>query len=108
VRGEVVVLRFPFSDLRTAKLRPALVLASLDGDDILCAMITSRAVRDRYAVPLDQRDFSTGGLPRAGNVRPSRLFTADSSIVRRSAGQLSQPALAKVVEAVVALLDPVA
>ena len=33
VRGDVVVVPFPFSDLSQAKRRPALVLAELEGDD---------------------------------------------------------------------------
>jgi hypothetical protein len=32
VRGDVVVVPFPFSDLTNAKRRPALVLAKLDGE----------------------------------------------------------------------------
>jgi hypothetical protein len=35
VKGNVVVMPFPFSDLSGSKRRPALVLADLDGDDIL-------------------------------------------------------------------------
>jgi len=42
VKGEVVVLNFPFSDLSGAKRRPALVLADLDGDDIILCQITRR------------------------------------------------------------------
>ena len=33
VKGDVVVVPIPFSDLTEAKRRPALVLAELDGDD---------------------------------------------------------------------------
>jgi len=37
VRGDVVVVPFPFSDLTQAKRRPALVIAELEGNDlILC------------------------------------------------------------------------
>jgi mRNA interferase MazF len=32
VKGEVVVLPFPFSDLSQTKRRPAMVLATLQGD----------------------------------------------------------------------------
>jgi len=35
VKGDVVVLPFPFADLSGSKRRPALVLADLPGDDIL-------------------------------------------------------------------------
>jgi len=33
VRGDVVVVPFPFSDLSASKRRPALIVATLTGDD---------------------------------------------------------------------------
>ena len=35
VKGEVVVLPFPFSDLSSSKRRPALVVTQLRGDDVI-------------------------------------------------------------------------
>jgi mRNA interferase MazF len=40
VKGDVVVIPFPFSDLSGSKRRPALFLADLAGDDtLLCRII---------------------------------------------------------------------
>ncbi len=77
VKGDVVVVPFPFSDLTQSKRRPALVLATLKGDDLILCQITSRNVRDEYAVQLDDVGFENGSLNRPSNIRPSRLFTAD-------------------------------
>ncbi len=102
VKGDVVVAPFPFSDLSAAKRRPALVLATLSGNDVILCQITSQAVADSYAVPLRDGDFSSGGLRQASNVRPNRLFTAESSIILYRAGTISsakmQEVLAKLVQ----------
>jgi hypothetical protein len=45
VKGDVVVVPFPFSDLAQAKRRPALVVAELEGDDRILCQITSRHFR---------------------------------------------------------------
>ena len=61
VRGDVVVTPFPFSDLSAAKKRPALVVATLTGDDVILCQITSQNVSDSYSVLLEDADFSVGG-----------------------------------------------
>ncbi|MFV9676807.1 MAG: type II toxin-antitoxin system PemK/MazF family toxin [Methanosarcinales archaeon] len=53
VKGDVVVVPFPFSDLTQAKRRPALVIAELEGADLILCQITSQSIRDRYAVSID-------------------------------------------------------
>jgi mRNA interferase MazF len=104
VRGDVVVVPFPFSDLTVAKRRPALVVAELDGDDLILCQITSRPLADRYAVPLDDGDFSDGSLRLPSNIRPNRLFTADRHIVLYRVGGLSRPKLTEVVDRIVTIV----
>jgi mRNA interferase MazF len=102
--GDVVIVPFPFSDLSQTKRRPALVLVDLEGNDLILCMITSREVRDRYAIPLEADDFWSGMLPVSGNLRPSRIFTADTSIVLRVAGKIKPEKLAIVSTEVAKLL----
>jgi mRNA interferase MazF len=89
VRGDVVVVPFPFTDLTQTKRRPALVLANLQGSDLILCQITSQAPRGRSAIALGLDDFRDGGLDRISNARPDRLFTADQAIVLYKAGGLS-------------------
>lgn len=44
VKGDVIVVPFPFSNLTQAKRRPALIVAVLHGDDVILCQITSKAV----------------------------------------------------------------
>ena len=39
VKGDVVVVPFPFSDLSASKKRPALVVATLTGNDVILCKI---------------------------------------------------------------------
>src|SRR3990172_9786103 len=89
IKGNVVVVPFPFSDLTHTKRRPALVISNLEGNDIILCQITSQAVKDNYAIPIDDKDFETGGLKQPSNIRPNRIFTADSHIVLYKVGNLT-------------------
>ena len=93
VRGYVDVVPFPFSDLTQVKRRPALVLAELPGTDVILCPLTTQGAGDPFAIGVDDGDFETGGLRRPSNIRPSRLFTADTSIILYQAGRLRQPVL---------------
>lgn len=105
VKGDVVVLPFPFSDLSSSKRRPALVVAELTGDDVILCKITSQAARDGYAVPISAGDFISGGIREDSNVRPNRLFTGDSRIIIYRAGVLNQAKVREVVERIVQILN---
>ena len=103
VRGDVVVIPFPFSDLTQAKRRPALVLSALPGNDLILCQITSQKVRDMYAVTLINEDFESGGLNQTSNVRPNRLFTADTNIVLYKVGNLKINKIHEVLKVVINL-----
>ena len=90
VKGDVVVLPFPFSDLSKSKKRPALVVADLQGDDIILCQITSEARIDNYSIVLSNSDFKKRSLNLTSMVRPNRLFTADKSIILYKIGSINE------------------
>ena len=106
VKGEVVVIPFPFSDLSGSKRRPALVLADLPGDDILLCQITSQSSpNDMLIVPLTSNDFKSGALPVASNIRPNRLFTADRHLILKSVGIINSQTHQKVIDSIINLVS---
>ena len=104
VKGDIVIIPFPFSDLSATKKRPALVVASLAGDDVILCQITSQPIRDRYAQAIEEKDFSSGGLNRPSNVRPNRLFTADASLISYRAGVLSPGKTDMIINGIIEIL----
>lgn len=104
VRGDVVVIPFPFSDLSSSKRRPALVLAGLKGNDIILCQITSKEVKDDYAIPLLTKDFQEGNLNQDSNIRPNRLFTADERIVIYKFGSINNNKIGMVIDRAIDIL----
>ncbi len=81
--GDVVLVRFPQTDLSEGKLRPALVVALAPGrhPDTLLALITSRIYQ---AIPgfdeiiaAGDGDFAQTGMKTASAVRLTRLATVE-------------------------------
>ena len=103
--GSIILVKFPFSDLSRAKLRPAVVLADAGrGDWILC-QITSNPYSDPNAVKLDDNDFASGGLRVTSYARGGKLFTANASIMATQMGKLKQVAFQQIIESIMTLLQ---
>jgi mRNA interferase MazF len=101
VKGDVVVVPFPFSAAPGSKRRPALVLASWafgSSNDYLLCLISTQTVPDPYCLALEPDDIEYGVLHRASYVRPAYLFTADEALIVRKFGQLRAEKLARVLQ----------
>ncbi len=103
--GQVVVVHFPFSDLTGSKLRPAVVLAGAGRSDWVLCQITSNSYGDLSAIRLDRPDFASGSLRVTSYARPGRLFTAHTSLVAGSVGDLRPDKFVAIRDAVVQLIQ---
>ncbi len=99
IKGNVVTIPFPFSDLTAQKTRPALVISKLGGDDIILCQITSKIHnKDTYWIELSTEDFVSGSLNKDSFIRPNKLFTADSKIINKNIGSITTAKLNAVIE----------
>jgi mRNA interferase MazF len=85
--GQVVVFRFPQTDLEEGKLRPALLVGKLPGeyDDWLICMISSQT--RQYVAGFDEiiqendTDFGESGLKVTSVIRVGRLAVVSGEIL---------------------------
>jgi mRNA interferase MazF len=82
-----------------------LVVAILQGNDVILCQVTSQARSDAYSVTLDNTDFTAGGLNQSSRIRPNRLFTADEGIILYRAGHVSATKLNEVLSRLVAIFN---
>lgn len=89
-KGDVIIMPFPFSDLSSAKNRPVLVIANIEGEDIIVCQITSKERNDKYSIMLYENEFKEGNLNTTSTIRPNRLFTADKKKILYKVGKLKE------------------
>ena len=100
--GQIVLFRFPQTDLNEGNLRPALLLGRLPGeyDDWLVCMISSRT--RHYISNFDEMiqendsDFAGSGLKVSSVIRSGRLAVVDGSVILGAIGRISSDRLTRV------------
>lgn len=95
---KVVLVPFPFDDLSSSKVRPAVCLTDLIGphDHLILAFITSRIpdspLETDLVIDSGHTDFASTGLRVSSTLQLHRLMTVTKSVLKRELGELS-PAL---------------
>lgn len=103
--GDVVLVRFPFTDLATSKKRPALVLSPRGystryGDVVLLALTSQPQPEDELGL----RDWQQAGLPKPTWLK-ALIATVSAKIIVRRLGAIGQddwPRAAKAVKLLIA------
>lgn len=94
-KGTIVLIPFPFTDLSSHKVRPAVVLShGLKGDDVVLAFISSQEPKKKEPtdVPIvrTSKGFTATGLKADSIVRVSKIATLDKKIMLGTLGVVSK------------------
>jgi len=92
--GNIVLLKFPFTDSIGFKRRPALVLKDFEDGDLLVCRITSKIYKSKYDIYLD--DWLEFGLKLPSVVRVHKMATLEKDIVETIMGKIDDTVLSKV------------
>jgi mRNA interferase MazF len=94
-RGDIVLVPFPFTDLSTEKLWPAVIVyVDAQKNDFIIAFISSvvspRELSETdYLLRQDNTDFAQTGLKKTSIFRMSKLLTIERSKIIRRLGRVS-------------------
>lgn len=107
-RGELWLVRFPFTDLTSAKLRPCLVWADY-GEDVIVLGLFSRVpsgtLRRTWVLVADRHaQFGGTGLAQTSLLRAEKIAIIHRSVFHRKLGNLSQDLMSRAERALRAAL----
>ncbi len=101
--GDIVLVRFPFTDLTTTKVRPAVVLTTHGEDVTIVGVFSSipEPVRSTWIV-ISDRDphFAATGLRAASVIKAERIAVVERSLLVRTLGALPPAQFQRLKEAV--------
>lgn len=83
-RGDIVWVKFPFSDASSNKIRPALVISNntvnVTGDYLLM-QITTRLRSDKLSLVITQKDFNDHPLLKQSELRLHKIFILNQGLI---------------------------
>lgn len=107
-KGDIVIIKFPFTDLSNAKKRPALVISNdivNQTGDYLMVQITSKEKTDSLSLSISKTDFTDNKeLPLKSFIRLHKIFLLNESLIVGKATSVKKTFLDKVVDEVVKLI----
>ncbi len=109
-RGDIVLVRFPFTDLSGASLRPALVVSKGQiGQDVVLIAISSivrfPAISSDLILDTTHTEFGLTGLRVTSAFRIHKLATVDRSVIIRRIGYIGPGLQAEVDKLLRLVLD---
>ena len=98
VRGDIVVIEFPYSNLKDTKRRPVLILKIPKGEDIIVLQITSSSYERLVEIQIKKEDFKKGNLKKDSYIRMDKIASIDKSLIKYKIGSLKQAKLNEILD----------
>jgi len=102
-RGELWLVRFPFTDLTSTKLRPALVVAVHREDAVVLGIfsrVPAGTLRRTWVLMEDKHSaFPQTGLKKTSLLKAEKIAVVHESVFQKRLGRLAPDVVAQVQEA---------
>ncbi|MDP3180567.1 MAG: type II toxin-antitoxin system PemK/MazF family toxin [Bacteroidota bacterium] len=101
--GQIVLLKFPFTDGISFKRRPALIIQESDDGDVIVCRITSKIYQSDFDIGIYNLEKS--GLKLPSVIRVHKIATLEKNLVELKMGQIGTGLKIKVRDAIQSLAD---
>jgi len=94
-RGDIVLVRFPFTDLSSTKVRPALVISSFKEDYIIIGIFSRQPSYKNLTatwvlISRNSKDFASTGLKKTSILKAEKITIVHRSVIHKKLGRFSQ------------------
>ncbi|MEK6898055.1 MAG: type II toxin-antitoxin system PemK/MazF family toxin [Nanoarchaeota archaeon] len=104
VKGDVIIIDFPFSNLVQVKRRPALIIKVPRGEDVIVNQITGKSYESSVEISINKKDFREGGLKVNSYLRLDKIFSIEKSLIKYKIGSLKPEKFKEIMNKIISFL----
>lgn len=105
---ELVLLPYPFSDMKGNKVRPALIISNdffnKKSDDCIMAPLTSVIKDEPYSIIIEQDNLSSGKLFKKSRIRVDKIFSIEKKLVVMKIGSIKDKIFEQIKKEIIGIL----
>ena len=91
---DIVLLPYPFTNLKEAKVRPALVVSNEyfnnKSEDCIMVPLTTVVKNEPYSVIIENNNMKSGKLIKTSRVRADKIFTVEKNLIKMKIGAVKE------------------
>jgi mRNA interferase MazF len=100
LQRDIVLLNFPFSNLKQSKVRPAIILSNnkhnKKSNDVIVVPLTSNLQQTDYDMLISNKNLEKGNLIVDSRVKVDRIFSVDKKLVKMNIGKIDKQTFSKI------------
>ncbi len=100
LQRDIVLLNFPFSNLKQSKVRPAIILSNnkhnKKSNDVIVVPLTSNLKQTAYDMLITNKNLDKGNLIVDSRVKVDRIFSVDKKLVKMNIGKIDKQTFSKI------------
>ena len=94
LQRQIVLLNFPFSNLKTSKVRPAIVLSNdkynKKSRDVVVIPLTSNTIKTNYDLIITNKSMEEGNLMVDSRAKINRIFNVEKKLIKMNIGKINK------------------
>ena len=99
IQWDIILVRFPFTDLSSEKLRPALVISNKyfnQDENLMLIGIYGNQGNKNYSLPLQQDRLDFWKMKKQSYLRYHNIFSLHKTLITRKIAHIKKPYLSKI------------
>ena len=94
LQRQIILLNFPFSNLKKSKVRPAIVISNNKYNkkfkDVVVIPLTSNLTKTNYDMIITNNNLEEGNLIVDSRAKINRIFSVEQKLIRLNIGKINK------------------